>query len=184
MLPVFLLSVWRRLILTHRGCPLKSKPLFVYGTLCAPELLAMLLRESDETAPDVDKILPMLQPATVKGYERRSLYFGSGYAQQPAAIASKDPNASIQGCLLTLATTSQRRKLDNFEGEGEAYKCVPVQVYIATDQSVAADMYLWNGPMEKISPDPWDFAAFVKNGLQDFFLNVSEGMEFGGEDDH
>ncbi|KAK4659498.1 hypothetical protein QC762_110775 [Podospora pseudocomata] len=151
MLPVFLLSVWRRLILTHRGCPLKSKPLFVYGTLCAPELLAMLLRESDETAPDVDKMLPMLQPATVKGYER--------------------------------PTTSQRRQLDNFEGEGEAYKCVPVRVHIATDQSVAADMYLWNGPMEKISPDPWDFAAFVKNGLQDFFLNVFEGMEFGGEDD-
>ncbi|KAK0729214.1 hypothetical protein B0T21DRAFT_370598 [Apiosordaria backusii] len=161
------------------------RPLFIYGTLCAPESLATLLREKDETEPNVDEIIPMLQPATVKGYERRSKYFGSGYALEPAAIASEDPMASIKGFLLTLESPSQRRKLDNFEGEGEAYKSVPVQVDIVGEtgsRSVAADMYLWNGPMERISPDPWDLDAFIRDGLEDF-LDVFDGMEFDGEDD-
>ncbi|KAK0673312.1 hypothetical protein QBC41DRAFT_266564 [Cercophora samala] len=159
------------------------RPLFVYGILCAPELLAMIFREPNEATSNVAKIRPMLQPATVKGYERPSIFRGSGYALQPAAIASADPEASIDGYLLTLESTSQRRKLDNLEAEGETHKCVPVQVHTAADnQSVAADMYLWNGPMEMISPDPWDFAAFVKDGLE-YYLDIFEGLDFDDEDD-
>ncbi|KAK4205355.1 hypothetical protein QBC40DRAFT_51140 [Triangularia verruculosa] len=152
----------------------EPRPLFVYVTLCAPEFLATILGEPS------DKIPRMLQAATVKGYERRSKYFGSGFALQPAAIESEDPEATIEGYLLTLETRSQRRKLDNFEAEGEAHKSVSVQVHIsATGQTVTADMYLWNGPMGEISPEPWDLDAFIRDGLEDF-LAVFEGMEFDG----
>ncbi|KAK4177433.1 hypothetical protein QBC36DRAFT_300258 [Triangularia setosa] len=144
-----------------------AMPLFIYGILCAPQFLATLLQEPNETALNVAaRITRMLQAVTVKGYEQRSKYFGGGYALGPAAIASEDPEAKIQGFLLTLASTSPRRKLDNFEGEGEAYKSVPVQIYVTiSNQLVSADMHLWNGSMGKISLDPWDLAAIMRNGL-------------------
>jgi hypothetical protein len=81
----------------------------------------------------------MLQKGTVKDYICCSLY----HRDYPAAI--KDDNSSMDGCLLVLQTFSQRRKLDNFEGE--SYKLIPVTITIDDidkpgGERIEADMYV------------------------------------------
>jgi gamma-glutamylcyclotransferase (GGCT)/AIG2-like uncharacterized protein YtfP len=151
------------------------KPLFVYGTLCALPLLAWALTGE---ATHVDAIKGMLCKATVPGYKRCALY-GCDY---PAAI--KDENSSIDGYVLLLETTSQRRKLDDFEGE--VYKVTPVTASIVRDsehdneqETIEVDMYVWDGDMAKVSPEPWVLERFIADRLDDW-LDLFDGMQLIG----
>jgi gamma-glutamylcyclotransferase (GGCT)/AIG2-like uncharacterized protein YtfP len=154
----------------------KPRPLFVYGTLCAFPLLAWVLTGE---ASRVDTLTGLLRKGTARGFKRCSLH----HRDYPAAI--KDENASIDGYLRLLETTSQRRKLDDFEGE--AYRVTPVTVFLESDGETAgekteADIYIWNGEMDDISMEPWDLDAFIKDRLDDW-IDLFEGMELVGDED-
>jgi gamma-glutamylcyclotransferase (GGCT)/AIG2-like uncharacterized protein YtfP len=154
----------------------KPRPLFVYGTLCALPLLAWALTGE---ASRIGAITGLLRKGTVRGYKRCSLH----HRDYPAAI--KDENSSIDGYLLLLETPSQRRKLDDFEGE--AYKVTPVVVSLESDGKTAgeemeADIYIWDGDMDDISPEPWDLETFIKDRLDDW-IDLFEGMELVGDED-
>ncbi|KAH8912920.1 hypothetical protein BR93DRAFT_872735 [Coniochaeta sp. PMI_546] len=152
------------------------KPLFIYGTLRALPLLAWALTGE---ATQVDAIKGMLHKATVSGYRRCALH-GCDY---PAAI--KDENSSIDGYVLLLETTSQRKKLDDFEGE--VYKVIPVTASIAKDseddkqeeETIEVDMYVWDGDMTNVSPEPWELELFIADRLDDW-LCLFDGMELVG----
>lgn len=128
-------------------------------------------------ATQVDAIKGMLRRATVSGYKRCALY-GCDY---PASI--KDDNSSIDGYVVLLENTSQRRKLDDFEGE--VYKATPVSASIARDpgdnneETIEVDMYVWDGDMTKVSPEPWDLELFITDRLDDW-LDLFGGMELLG----
>ncbi|TFL00378.1 hypothetical protein BDV98DRAFT_650474 [Pterulicium gracile] len=81
------------------------RPLFVYGTLRALPLLAWAL------TGDFHKT----DPATVSGYTRSRLH----HCDYPAVVPSSPSSSEslVDGYLLRLETVSQRRKLDDFEGE-------------------------------------------------------------------
>ncbi|KAK0708942.1 hypothetical protein B0T26DRAFT_652720 [Lasiosphaeria miniovina] len=150
------------------------KPLFVYGTLRALPLLAWALTGE---ATQVDAIKGMLRKATVSGYKRCALHD----CDYPAAI--KDENSSIDRYVLLLETTSQRRKLDDFE---EVYKAMPVTASIIKDseddkeeETIEVDMYVWDGDMTKISPEPWELELFMADRLDDW-LDLFDGMELVG----
>ncbi|KAH6616016.1 hypothetical protein B0J18DRAFT_493817 [Chaetomium sp. MPI-SDFR-AT-0129] len=152
------------------------KSLFVYGTLCALLLLAWALTGE---ATQVDAIKGMLRKATVSGYKRCALH-GCDY---PAAI--KDENSSINGYVVLLETTSQRRKLDDFEGE--VYKVTPVTASIEPseddkdkeEETIEVDIYVWDGDMAQVSPEPWELERFIADRLEDW-LDLFDGMELVG----
>lgn len=152
----------------------RPRPLFIYGTLRAMPLLAWALT-GDATHTQVVK--SMARPATVKGYTR----FALSHRDYPAVVPSSSPDSSVDGYLLELSTTSQRRKLDDFEGE--TYVPTPVSVQITESQEiVSADMYVWAGDMDEVSMLPWSLEKFIQERLDDW-LELFGGMELVGEDE-
>lgn len=153
------------------------RQMFIYGTLCALPLLAWALTGD---SANVEVIRPMCQPGRVHGYARRSLY----NKDFPAAIETIDNY--VDGYIITFQNTSQRKKLDDFEGE--LYRPVLVTAEVGSmpgevqaTQTVDVDMYLWNGDAEVVSMEPWSLERFIEERLQDW-LDLFEGMELIGED--
>jgi len=151
-----------------------SRPLFIYGTLCALPLLAWALTGE---ASQVDVVTKLLRKTTVRGYKRCSLH----HRDFPAAV--EDENSSIDGYLLVPQTPSQRRKLDDFEGE--AYRVARVIVSVENSggpywEMVEADMYVWDGEMDGVSSEAWDLEVFIRDRLGDW-IDLFEGMELVGD---
>lgn len=156
--------------------PPPPRPLFVYGTLRAMPLLAWALTGD---ASNKVAVSALARPATVSGYARFSLK----NCDYPAVI--KHPDSSVDGYLITLATQSQRKKLDNFEGE--LYKVTPILVTIwgsdgQSEETIEADMYLWNGDIDAVLPDPWEFETFIRERLDDW-IDLFDGIELVGDDE-
>ncbi|EPE05632.1 aig2 family protein [Ophiostoma piceae UAMH 11346] len=150
------------------------RPLFIYGTLCAKPLLAWAMTGSAE---NVSQVEPLLQPAKVVGYKRVAV-LGCDY---PAVI--QDEKSVVEGYFLRPRTTSERKKLDDFEGE--VYKPVVVAVEIQTASTLehaTADMYVWDSDMDKLSAEPWDLQEFIKTRLDDW-IDLFDGMEMVGDDE-
>lgn len=149
------------------------KPLFLCGTLQALPLLAWVLT-GDKS--NTDTVAPLLRPAKIFGYARYSIH----RCDYPAIVKTgHDPSSMVDGYLLTPETASQRKKLDDFEGE--TYRVTDVTAVLEDGERVHADIYLWNGDMEALSSEPWDFATFERERLEDW-LDLYEGFEFVGEE--
>ncbi|KAH7189580.1 AIG2-like family-domain-containing protein [Fusarium flagelliforme] len=146
------------------------RPLFVYGTLRALPLLAWAVTGDASNTSTVQRFA---HPAKVHDYTRLSV----NHCDYPAVV--KKESGEVDGYLLILETMSQRKKLDDFEGE--AYKITPVEVVMEDGTRVEADMYVWDGDMEKLSDEPWELEWFVKERLGDW-LDLFEGMELVGDD--
>lgn len=153
------------------------RPVFIYGTLCAKPLLAWALTGD---ATKTEEISALLRPAKVENIARYALH-GLYY---PAAI--REPGSYIDGYLLQPKTCSQRKKLDDFEGE--VYQTETVQARLLSDGSgnaeslIEADIYLWNGDKDLVSDKSWDLDWFVRERLEDW-IGLFEGMELLGDDD-
>jgi len=147
------------------------RPLFVYGTLRAFPLFAWAVTGDASNTSIVQKFA---HPAKVHGYAR----FAVHHCDYPAVV--KKESGEVDGYLLILETTSLRKKLGDFEGE--AYKITPVEVVMEDGTKVEADMYVWDGDMEKLSDEPWELEWFIKERLEDW-LDLFEGMELVGDDD-
>lgn len=157
--------------------PSPPRQMFIYGTLCALPLLAWALTGD---SANIEVVRPMCRSAKVHGYARRSL----DNKDFPAVIKAID--SSVDGYVITFQNTSQRKKLDDFEGE--LYRPVPVVAEVESSpaqgqvaQAVEADMYLWNGDAEAVSTEPWSLGTFIAKRLQDW-LDLFEGVELIGED--
>ncbi|OAQ65870.2 AIG2-like protein [Pochonia chlamydosporia 170] len=154
----------------------EPKPLFVYGTLCAKQLLAWALTGEQSNAADIEF---MIRPARVFGSARYGVY-GCDY---PAVVPHN--SSDVNGYLITFQNNSQRRKLDDFEGE--AYKAVATKAHILDNndqpcgEEVDADIYIWNGADESLTGEPWDLQYFIDERLEDW-LDLFEGMELTGGD--
>lgn len=155
-----------------------TRPVFVYGTLRAVPLLAWVMTGDSSRARD---IAPRLKRAVVHGYKRCRVA-GCDY---PAT--TKDDGSSVDGCLVTPLTASERRKIDNFEGE--TYKVTPVMVNLVgqdgqpTGEVVEADMYVWDGDPDCLELEAsWNLHSFIQYKLQDW-LDLYESMELTGGDD-
>lgn len=123
-----------------------------------------------------DVVAPLVKPAELKGYARFSL-LGKDYP----ALIKHDEASTVDGLLLCPQDKSQRKKLDNFEGD--AYMVTPVQVTIVGEEGpmVDADIYLWNGERDAVSVDRWDLDTFIRERLDDW-IDLFAGMELVGDD--
>jgi len=122
----------------------------------------------------VDQVLSLTEPATLTGFARFSIH-GKDY---PALILH-DPSSAVDGLILRSRTQSQRRRLDDFEGE--TYSVTPVTVIVkknGIEEQVDADVYLWNGK-DELAHLPWDLEEFKRDRLDDW-LDIFSGMELVG----
>ena len=102
--------------------------LFLYGMLRALSLLAWAIT-GDSTKVDVVK--PLVHPARIRGYAR----FGLHGEDCPAVVRHADASV-VDGMLFRPRNQSQRKKLDDFEGE--TYLAAQVDVR-AVDGTEVAD---------------------------------------------
>ena len=122
-----------------------------------------------------DVVPPLVKPAELKGYACFSLL-----SKDYPALIKHDETSVVDGLLLHPLGTSQRKKLDDFEGEG--YVVTPVQVTVVGEegQMVDADIYLWNGERDAVSADRWDVDTFIRERLDDW-IELFAGMELVGD---
>ncbi|CAH0042234.1 unnamed protein product [Clonostachys rhizophaga] len=149
-------------------------PVFVYGTLCAVPLLAWALMGD---ASQTDAVKKLIRPARVEGFAR----YGIKSCDYPAAV--KCDGSEIRGYLVTFTNSSQRKKLDDFEGEIYSPTHLTAQVLNQngepSSQCVDAEIYLWNGSLENLTMEPWDLEGFIEERLEDW-LDLFDGMELVG----
>lgn len=153
--------------------PLQPRSLFLYGTLRALPLLAWAIT-GDSTK--VDKVKPLVHPARIRGYARFSLH-GKDY---PAIVKHADMSV-VDGLLFRPQNQSQRKKLDDFEGETYLVTQVDVQTFDGAEV-VDADIYLWNGDFDAISTEDWDLEMFIRERLDDW-LELFGCIELVGDDE-
>ncbi|KAI1308551.1 AIG2-like protein [Xylaria venustula] len=159
--------------------PLKPRPLFIYGTLRALPLLSWALTGD---ASNISVVSKLVRPARVYGYAR----FALKNRDYPAVIKDESQQSSVDGYLLTLETTSQRKKLDSFEGEEYKPESVLVTVFETSERHqeekevVEANIYLWAGDANALAVTSWELESFEKEILGDW-LDIFEGMELIGE---
>ena len=121
-----------------------SRPLFVYGTLSDPDLLAAVLGR----ATDARQCLAAVAPGFVAVHYPRRIY--------PALVRA--PGGRAEGLLLLGLTAFELDLLDRFEGEEYRREIVPV---IIETELHEADAYL---PTAAIAPDerPWTLADWQR----------------------
>ncbi|KAK1524795.1 hypothetical protein CPAR01_13743 [Colletotrichum paranaense] len=153
------------------------RPVFLYGTLCALPLLAWVLTGD---ATQVKEISALIRTAKVENVARYSLH-GCDY---PCAI--REHGSYINGYFLQPQTLSQRKKLDDFEGE--VYQVNPIQAMVLShggetvESLIEADIYLWNGDEDLVAYQSWDLEWFLQERLKDW-IELFAGMEMvGGAD--
>ena len=99
-------------------------------------------------------ICRLLRPAGVSGFSQ----FAVRGCDYPAVVKDDNSSAIVHGYIIELETASQRSKLDNFEGE--IYKLVAVTARLTEnndtprDETVKADIYLWDGQVDALSSQP------------------------------
>jgi len=119
-----------------------ARPLFVYGTLRAPEVLAGVL----------GRVVPAgrLRPATASGH-RAALYPGRAY---PAIVPARAE--ALPGLLVEGLSDAEIARLDAFEGD--EYRRGPLVVDTGGG-AVAADVY-WPSIAIPDGAPGWTFEAF------------------------
>ncbi|KAG6919745.1 hypothetical protein DXG01_001579 [Tephrocybe rancida] len=123
-----------------------------------------------------DAVVPLIKLAELKSYARFSLL-----SKDYPALIKYDETSIVDGLLLYPQDKSQRKKLDDFEGE--AYMVTLVQVTVVGEEGrmVDADAYLWNGERDAVSADCWDLDTFIQERLDDW-IELFAGIELVGED--
>ncbi|KPM39768.1 hypothetical protein AK830_g6776 [Neonectria ditissima] len=153
-------------------------PLFICGPLCSPPLLAWILTGDTSKADEISKLM---KPVRLYGYEQYTVKL----ADHPALIKVQDPLSSVDGFLLENETTSQRQKLNDFEGE--MFQSLVTSVHLlgesgeVLDETAEAEIYLWAGKRDCLSYEPWSYDDFVKERLHDW-IALFERVSLGGCD--
>ena len=121
------------------------------------------------------EVASLAQPAYILGFKRLAVV----HSDYPAIIPSGDDPYSTVDSLILRLSTSQRIKLDNFEGESYVRKTI--LAYLKGDgRPVEADVYVWEGDGEMLSTEPWSLERFERGRLEDW-LDLFEGMGFLGD---
>ena len=138
-----------------------TPPMFVYGTLCSPQVVQVLLGRS---------IMPTFLPARLNGYAR---YPVRGFVFPGTIATPSKPMSHVDGFLLEGLSTLECKLFDWFEGH--EYERVMVSVERQdTKELVQAQVYLWKRELidelelEKI----WDFSEFERTKLEWYLENT------------
>lgn len=131
-----------------------ASSIFVYGTLCSPAVLRVLLGR-----------VPMLQsPAFLTGYQRHPV-IGQVF---PGMIPSLDPKIqTTQGVLLQALNSKEMNVLDYFEGDEYERRDVTVSFQGIMKET---QTYVWSNPVAELDIEKeWDYYQFCNEKL-DWYL--------------
>jgi gamma-glutamylcyclotransferase (GGCT)/AIG2-like uncharacterized protein YtfP len=142
-------------------------PVFLYGTLMAPELLSWLLTGNKT---ETEMIIRRRKKVILHGYKRCTIRF----VDYPALVKTDNPEDTVDGFLFYPRDINDMRKLDNFEGEPYRREKVVVSV---DDKLVDVYAYIWHGECERLGDRQWSFEEFLEDSLEEW-LELWEGMEF------
>ncbi len=126
--------------------------LFVYGTLCFPEIIQKLTGK-----PFVS------ERAVLKGYQRRQVKD----ADFPAIITSS--HSEVRGLLLK---GLDERSFDVISFyEGDEYRCDDLEVQ-TENKAVKTRIFVWNSTVEALEDFDWDIDEFAKNLLEIYIEKI------------
>ena len=128
-----------------------TSPLFIYGTLLAPEVLRLL----------VPREVPH-QRALLRGYVRRRLH-GVVF---PGIEPRQGENTA--GLLLAGVTRAEMQRLDDFEGD--LYQRTPCVVETEDGDAQAFVFVIRSEYSGRLAPQPWDYDAFLANDFDDYLV--------------
>jgi gamma-glutamylcyclotransferase (GGCT)/AIG2-like uncharacterized protein YtfP len=135
----------------------QTRPLFLYGTLMAAPLLALLLTGNRENE---DVIVPLWKKAILQQYCRGRV-LGRDY---PALVKGAEHDC-VKGIIFYPRNMDDRRKLNNFEGE--QYTREIVKAVFESGEQVEAFTYVWSGEKAEVTETDWDFKEFESSRLAD-----------------
>ena len=138
-------------------------PIFIYGTLCSPQVVEVLLGRS---IPAIH-----MPRARLQGYARcpvRNCVF-------PGTIPTPDqPNNHVDGFLLENLSSVECELLDYFEGDEYDKRIVQVRRDDNPETTVPAELYVWKSHLiEELERDrQWTYEMFCKNHLDWYLENT------------
>ena len=145
----------------------------------APELLSWLLTGS---AANAEKIIHLCRryPIALYGYRRVAVK----HADYPALIPSPSLGDSVAGYLIYPRGETDRKKIDDFEGESYCRQIVSVNLQDddggAGGSRVQAYAYIWAGETDVLWGErEWVFERFRERRLEDW-IDSFVGMEMIG----
>ena len=138
--------------------PAKQRPVFLYGNLMLPNLLARLLFRDETKTEDIKR---RRFAGTLYGYKRR-LVRGTDF---PAIIPSDNQTDTVHGYLFYPESDKERRLLDAFEIESYVREEVKIVSVVTEDtgEVVQAQCFVWDGHLEDLCGTDWDFERFERN---------------------
>jgi gamma-glutamylcyclotransferase (GGCT)/AIG2-like uncharacterized protein YtfP len=126
--------------------------LFVYGTLCFPEIVEKLTGKSFQT-----------ENAVLKGYERKRIR----NTDYPAII--KNENSEVEGLLLW---NVDKRSLKIFSFyEGDEYASFELTV-IVNSKHTKAKVFVWISNINDLENLDWDLDEFAKKSLNTYIKKI------------
>jgi gamma-glutamylcyclotransferase (GGCT)/AIG2-like uncharacterized protein YtfP len=143
----FLLEL-KKVITTMLMSPTSS--IFVYGTLCSPEVLRVLL----------GRVPTLLSPAFLNGYQRYPV-IGQVF---PGMVPSLNAESQTQGVLLLNLSSNELCILDYFEGDEYTRQCVTVSCQGDMQET---QTYVWSNPVSELDlGKAWDYHQFCNEKLK------------------
>ena len=126
--------------------------LFVYGTLCFPEIIENLTGKTFHS-----------KQAILKGYERKRVK----NADYPAIV--KNDNSEVKG-ILFLDVDDRSIQIINFY-EGDDYRSEEMEIN-TSDGFVKAKVFVWNSDYDELEDTDWSLIEFLKKSLNIYVEKV------------
>ncbi|KAF2024217.1 hypothetical protein EK21DRAFT_79195 [Setomelanomma holmii] len=172
-----------------------SHTAFFYGTLMAPPVLHRVIWGSQAPPTPVHALLLHIRPAVLHAHQRHMVQ----HADYPAILPTKaTANTSVRGTLVTGLTDGDIWRLDIFEGSEYERQKVRVRVLESKSkgeegmgdlsqneeeniegEEVEAETYIWIAGVDRLEPEEWDFAEFVRDKMKRWVGREAADMDEG-----
>lgn len=134
-----------------------SSNLFVYGTLCAPEIVHALLKRA-----------PVQAEGSVVGYKRQCIK-----QQVFPAIVPSSPSDCLKGRVLTGLSYEELCILDDYEDDD--YYRTSIKATLADGDTLECGLYVWKeDKRDMLLNSDWDYAGFRAQHLDSYLAMVHE----------
>ena len=126
--------------------------LFVYGTLCFPEIVEKLTGKSFHS-----------EQAVLKGFQRKKVR----NVDYPAII--KNDNSEVKGILIHDVDKNSMQMINFYEGNDYVIE----EMEITTNNGfVKAKVFVWNSDYNELEDKDWNSKEFIKNSLNIYVEKV------------
>lgn len=137
---------------------MKTSSIFVYGTLTSPEVVRVLLGRE----------LVAIRPARLQGYTRHPV---QNYVF-PGMIPCV--GKSVEGCIYTDVSPSERKQLDWYEGDEYLRQTVQATVDSEPSSPITVETYVWKPHLvdQLLQDQEWSYEEFYQQHSEWYLKNT------------